>query len=119
MLKRIFIEYAKQRSGDRIYRPIERVCESYQNPKTTKILELIGLFDSDYAEELKLQWENERDVEKQHLNNMVDDRITIAHRKKVHIDVSSSKLQNYFRAYSGFLGRVYDHFLGPPPARRP
>ena len=112
MLKRIFIEYAKQRSNSRIYRPIEKVCEGYQNPKTSKILELIGLFDSEYEVELKRQWENEHDIEKQHLDNMVDDRITIAHRKKVHVDVSSTKLQNNFKAYSGLLDRVYAHFLG-------
>lgn len=113
MLKAIFIEYAKQRSNSRIYRPIERVCESYQNPKTSKILELVGLFDSDFETELARQWECEHEIEKQHLNNLVDDRITIAHRKKVHVDVSSSKLQNYFTAYRGLLDRVYAHFLEP------
>jgi len=112
MLKRIFIEYAKQRSNSRIYRPIEKICESYQNPKTNKILELVGLFDAEFEAELKRQWENERDVEKQHLDNMVDDRISIAHRKKVHVDVSSTKLQNYFNAYRGLLERIYAHFLG-------
>jgi hypothetical protein len=113
MLKRIFIEYAKQRSNSRIYRPIEKVCESYQNPKPTKILELIGMFDAEFEAELKRQWDNEREIERQHLTNMVDDRITIAHRKKVHVDVSSSKLQNYFNAYSGLLERIFVHFLGP------
>ncbi|MCW2242725.1 HEPN domain-containing protein [Azospirillum canadense] len=112
MLKRIFIEYAKQRSNSRIYRPIEKICESYQNPKTTKILELVGLFDAAFEAELKRQWDDEHDVEKQHIDNMVDDRITIAHRKKVHVDVSSTKLQNYFDAYSGLLDRIYTNFLG-------
>lgn len=113
MLKRIFIEYAKQRSNSRIYRPIEKICEGYQNPKTTKILELIGLFDADFEAELKRQWDDEFDIERQHLDNLVDDRITIAHRKKVHVDVSSTKLQSYHRAYSGLLDRLYAHFLGP------
>jgi len=112
MLKHIFIEYAKQRSNSRIYRPIGKVCESYQNPKTTKILELVGLFDAEFETELKRQWDEEHNVEKQHIDNMVDDRITIAHRKKVHVDVSSSKLQNYFNAYCGLLDRLYTHFLG-------
>ena len=112
MLKLIFIEYAKQRSNSRIYRPIEKICESYQNPKTSKILELVGLFDSEFEVELKRQWDSEREIEKQHLNNMVDDRITIAHRKKVHVDVSTSKLLNYFIAYRDLLDRVYCHFLG-------
>ena len=112
MLKRIFIEYAKQRSNSRIYRPIEKICESYQNPKSSKILELIGLFDSDFESELKRQWEHESDLEKQYIDNLVDDRITIAHRKKIHVDVSTGKLQNYFVAYSGLLSRVYEHFLG-------
>lgn len=112
MLKRIFIEYAKQRSNSRIYRPIEKICESYQNPKSSKILELVGLFDADFEAELKRQWDDERDIEKQHIDNMVDDRISIAHRKKVHVDVSSTKLQNYFNAYRGLLDRIYTHFLG-------
>ncbi|WP_442577845.1 hypothetical protein ACSBOB_20070 [Mesorhizobium sp. ASY16-5R] len=111
-LKRIFIEYAKQRSNSRIYRPIEKVCDSYQNPKSSKVLDMIGLFDADYEAELRRQWDNELEVEKQHIDNMVDDRITIAHRKKVHVNVSSSKLEDYHKAYSGLLSRVYDHFLG-------
>jgi hypothetical protein len=114
MLKKIFIEYAKQRSNSRIYRPIEKICESYQNPKTTKILELVGLFDAEFETELRRQWDDEYEIEKQHLDNMVDDRITIAHRKRVHVDISSTKLQNYFKAYSGLLDRVYAHFLRAP-----
>ncbi|NGM47918.1 hypothetical protein G5B31_20580 [Rhodobacter sp. SGA-6-6] len=113
-LKQIFIEYAKRRSNSRIYRPIEKICESYQNPKTAKVLDLIGLFDADFETELKRQWGAEREIEKQHIDNMVDDRITIAHRKKHHVNVSSSKLEDYFKAYSGLLDRVYTHFLGAP-----
>lgn len=114
MLKRIFTEYAKRRSSSRIYRSIEKVCDSYQNPKTTKILELVGLFDAEFEKELRREWEGKREIERQHLDNMVDDRITIAHRKKIHVDVSSTKLQNYFNAYSGLLDRLYNHFLGAP-----
>jgi hypothetical protein len=112
-LKKIFIEYAKQRSNSRIYRPIEKVCESYQNPKTTKVLDLIGLFDADFESELRRQWGAELEVEKIHIDNMVDDRITIAHRKRVHVNVSTSKLEDYFKAYSGLLDRLYVHFLEP------
>ncbi|MCY4300831.1 MAG: HEPN domain-containing protein [Aestuariivita sp.] len=110
-LKKIFIEYAKQRSESRIYRPIEKVCENYQNPKSTKVLELIGLFDKDYERELREQWETSHEIEKSHLDNLVDDRITIAHRKKVHLDVSTGKLLNYFSAYKGILERVFNRFL--------
>ncbi|MGX7872608.1 hypothetical protein ACVDG5_006925 [Mesorhizobium sp. ORM6] len=111
-LKQIFIEYAKRRSNSRIYRPIEKVCESYQNPKSSKVLDMIGLFDADYETELRRQWGAELEIERQHIDNMVDDRITIAHRKKVHVDVSSSKLESYFRAYCALLDRIYTHFLG-------
>ncbi|TRL36848.1 hypothetical protein [Rhizobium straminoryzae] len=110
-LKRIFMEYAKRRSNSRIYRPIEKVCESYQNPKSTKILELIGLFDSEFEEILRMEWSTGRELERQHIDNMVDDRITIAHRKKNHVNVSSTKLDAYFKAYTDLLNRVYDHFL--------
>ena len=70
------------------------------------------MFDAKFEIELKRQWNEERELEKQHLDNMVDDRITIAHRKRVNVDVSSTKLQNYFNAYSGLLDRLYAHFLG-------
>tara|TARA_R110000868_G_scaffold408307_1_gene691142 strand:+ start:2974 stop:3462 length:489 start_codon:yes stop_codon:yes gene_type:complete len=112
-LKQIFIEYAKRRSNSRIYRPIEKICESYQNPKTTKVLELIGLFDADFEATLRRQWNEELEIERQHIDNMVDDRITIAHRKRVHVNVSTSKLEDYFNAYRDLLERVYNHFLAP------
>ena len=110
-LKRIFVEYAKRRSGNEIHRPIEKVCESYQNPKTSKILELIALFDEEYERALRVSWDNENDIERSHLNNLVDDRITIAHRKKIHVNVTTAKLEDYFRAYSGLLDRLYQRFL--------
>lgn len=111
-LKQIFIQYAKHRSSNRIYRPIEKICESYQNPKTTKILELVSLFDAEFSDHLKREWEDSLEIERQYIDNLVDDRITIAHRKRVHIDISSSKLENYYKAYSNLLDRVYRHFLG-------
>ena len=110
-LKKIFIEYAKQRSDSRIYRPIEKVCESYQNPKSNKILDLVGLFDQDYRRELSHQWETSDEGERSHLDNLVDDRITIAHRKKLHMDVSTGKLENYYNAYKSILERIFDKFL--------
>ena len=56
-LKGILVEYAKRRSGMQIHRPIEKLCEGYQNPKTTKILELINLFDDNYGRDLKALWD--------------------------------------------------------------
>jgi hypothetical protein len=110
-LKKIFVEYAKQRSERRIYRPIEKICESYQNPKTTKILELIALFDADYERSLSEQWEKHDNIEKSHIGNLIDDRITIAHRKRLHINISTGKLDNYYNAYSNLLTRIYEKFL--------
>ena len=111
-LKRIFVEYAKQRSGNQIHRPIERVCASYQNPKSNKVLDLINLFDEDFGRDLVQSWDTEREIEKSHLDNLVDDRITIAHRKKNHVSVTTGRLEDYFKAYSGLLDRIYRHFLG-------
>ena len=111
-LKGIFVEYAKQRSGIEIHRPIEKVCESYQNPKTNKILELVNLFDDDFGRQLEALWKSDNEIEKAHLDNLVDDRITIAHRKRTHISVSTGKLSNYLTAYSELLNRLFEHFLG-------
>lgn len=111
-LKRIFVGYAKARSNDKIHRPIERVCETFQNPKSEKILELIGLFDDDFARELKRYWNEENETQKSHIDNLVDDRITIAHRKKNHFGVSTAKLDAYFVAYKSLLERIFEEFLG-------
>ena len=113
-LKGIFVEYAKRRSSNQIDRPIAKVCQYYQNPKTSKIEELVGLFDSDFGKELKESWSSESSkyhVEKSHLDNLIADRIDFAHGKKTHVNVTASKLDDYFRAYSGLLDRVYSHFL--------
>ncbi|WP_298557238.1 hypothetical protein [uncultured Aliiroseovarius sp.] len=110
-LKRIFVGYARARSDNRIFRPIEKACESYQNPKTTKILELVGLFDAEFERDLRQFWDSEGEIERDHLNNLVDDRIVIAHRKRPHVNVSTGKLTNYYKAYEGLLERVFDHFL--------
>lgn len=110
-LKQILVGYARKRSGNQIHRPIEKACELYQNPKSTKILELVGLFDDDFQRELKEFWDGEGEVERSHLDNLVDDRITIAHRKRVHVGVSTGKLDDYYAAYAALLTRIFDRFL--------
>ena len=111
-IKGILVEYAKRRSGNEIHRPIEKVCESYQNPRSAKILELINLFDDNFGRELDALWKTEKGLEKSHLDNLVADRIIISHRKQIHIGVSTGKLNNYFAAYTGLLDRLFEHFLG-------
>lgn len=111
-VKGILVEYTKRKSQNQIHRPIERLCEGYQNPKSTRILELVSLFDKDFGTALKQSWELENEVEKDHLNNLVDARNTIAHRRKQHVNVTTGRLNEYFKAYKGLLDRVYQHFLG-------
>ena len=111
-LKGIFVEYSRRHSGNRLHRAIERLCDSFQNPKSTKVLEMVKLFDKDFGRELELLWEGEQEAEKSYLDNLVGDRIEIAHRKKNHVGVSTGKLENYYKAYSQILDRVYDRFLG-------
>ncbi|MCY4260693.1 MAG: hypothetical protein OXC91_10580 [Rhodobacteraceae bacterium] len=111
-LKRIFVEYARQRSGGQIHRPIERLCDNYQNPKSSKVLELVKLFDRDFGKELGHLWDGEKEVEKSRLDNLVGDRIAIAHSRQRHVNVSVGKLENYHQAHSALVNRIYDHFLG-------
>ncbi|MGX9845943.1 HEPN domain-containing protein [Limimaricola litoreus] len=110
-LKKIFVTYGRRKSENRIHRSIEKVCESYQNPKSLKILELIGLFDDDFERSLKADWDGTLELERNHIDNLIDDRITIAHRKRQHISISTSKLENYYRAYTGVTTRIFNHFL--------
>ena len=111
-LKEIFVEYAKRKSGNKLNGAIERLRKNYQNPKTVRILELVSLFDKDFGRELERAWSEEKEIEKSHLDNLVNDRNIIAHRTRTHFSVTTSKLDDYHRAYTGLLNRVYDHFLG-------
>lgn len=111
-LKRIFVEYARRRSGNQIHRPIERLCRNYQNPGSSRVLELVDLFDRDFSRELGRSWQEETGLEKTHLDNLVNDRISIAHRTRNHVGISASKLDDYFKAYSGILVKVHDKFIG-------
>ena len=105
-LKEIFVEFAKRRSSNQIYRPIAKVCQYYQNPKTSKIAELVKLFDSDFGKALEKSWSSESsesskyNVEKSHLDNLIADRVAFAHGGKKHVNVTARKLDDYFRAYS-------------------
>lgn len=118
-LKQIFVGYGRAHSNDRIHRSISKVCESYQNPKSGKILELVGLFDDDFERQLKSDWESHQNQEQDHINNMVDDRINIAHRKRIHTSVSTGKLENYLTAYKAITIRIHNHFLGSRPPKPP
>ena len=111
VLKQIFVSYGRIHSSDRIHRPISKVCGSYQNPKSAKILELVGLFDDDFERLLRREWEGDSENERDYINNLVDDRITIAHRTKVHHTVSAGKLSNYLSAYQSVTTKIFNHFL--------
>ena len=112
-LKAILVEHAKRISNSRIHRPIYRLCEGYQNPKTGKIVELVSLFDRDFGTGLEVSWKDESEAECSYINSLVADRINIAHRKKTHIQVGTAKLDNYFTSYKSICTRVYEHFLRP------
>ena len=70
--------------SSKIHRPVFKLCESYQNPKITKIVELVGLFDDDFAKLLKETWDEEDDVEKDHINNLVADRMRPLHDQQLY-----------------------------------
>ena len=96
----------------KIRRPINRLCRNYQNPKPNTILDLLELFDSEFKSKLIEYWKSNDEIKKKHLENLVDDRHTIAHRRTLHVNVTLAKLENYFRAYKRFLERIYERFLG-------
>ena len=111
-LKNILIEYTKRNSRVKIHRPINRLCQNYQNPKPNTILDLLELFDSEFKFKLIEYWKSNDEIEKKHLEYLVDDRHTIAHRRTLHVNVTLVKLENYFKAYKRLLERIYERFLG-------
>jgi hypothetical protein len=76
LLKQIFIEYARRKSSNQIFKPIERVCESYQNPKHKKVLELIALFDDEFEEEQRALWDGSHEAERNYIDSLGSGPVT-------------------------------------------
>ena len=117
-LKLIFVEYAKRKSGNKFNSAIAKLCNSFQNPNTRKILDLVKLFDEEFGRELEALWSKDNESEKSYLDNLVSDRHSIAHRKRPHVNVTLKKLDDYFKAYKALLTRIRDHFLNNTAAAR-
>ena len=52
-LRRVLTEYTRQRSAPGIDKAVSKLCDGYQNPKIAKVIELVGLFDAKFADDLR------------------------------------------------------------------
>lgn len=116
-LKSVFSSFSGRKSGQVLDRSIAKLLSAYQNPKSTKLLELIDLFDKDLSSWLKESWKEnaEHEIAKKHIDNLVADRIILAHSKKISHIISITKLKNYFSAYKSIISFLAYYFLDVRP----
>lgn len=115
-LKSIFSSFGGRKSNNVLNKPIARLLSSYQNPKPLKLVELVGLFDEELSHWLKDNWKenSEHEIAKKRLDNLVLDRITLAHSKNVSHTVSITKLKNYHIEYMAIVSFLAHYFLSTP-----
>lgn len=109
-LKTIFIGYASRHSAKALERSIARLCQQYQNPNPEKILELVKLFDSDFSEALRSEWEDDNSDGNQ-IKQMVSSRIIIAHQTKNSSSLTMTKIEGFFASYKNVVTKLQTHFL--------
>lgn len=113
-LKSMFSTFGSRKSDRVLDKSISKLVSYYQNPKPKNLLELIDLFDTELSVWLSEKWKEneEHEVAKKRLENLVDDRITLAHSKKTSHNISITKLKNYFSEYTEIVAFLNFYFLG-------
>ena len=87
----IYREYAKSKATPQVANFVVGKLEDFQNPKMEKILQLTGLFSTDWANELRLETDGEL---KDAVDSIANNRNQIAHGGSV--GISYSQIQSYY-----------------------
>ncbi|MBO6825746.1 MAG: hypothetical protein JJ879_06055 [Sneathiella sp.] len=109
-IKKIFSGYASRHSNRKLERSISRLCQQFQNPNPDKITELVKLFDSDFGNQLSVDWKDEAS-DGNKIKQMVSIRIKIAHQTTNNSSLTIAKIEAYFRAYKNVVTLLQQHFL--------
>jgi len=109
-INKIFTDYAKSSESQWVVNLAEYRVEQLRNPKIENIKELVKLFDPTFEKELNRAWINDQDNEKKYIHELVNKRISLAHGKGNHGQITTGDLKNYFKAYESLLTRLLMHF---------
>jgi hypothetical protein len=96
-----FSEYARVRSGPRVYAYVDKQVGHLQNPKMEKIISLAASFDPAWAESLRVGTDGQL---KDAVDSIVANRNSIAHGDPV--GLSFSRLQEYHNSVCKVLDLV-------------
>lgn len=87
----IYREYAKDKAIPQVANFVEGKLQDFQNPKMEKILQLTGLFDKDWENDLRCKTEGEL---KDAVDSIANNRNKIAHGDSV--GISYSQIKGYY-----------------------
>lgn len=112
-LKSIFSAFGSRRSNRVLDKAIADLLGYYQNPRPKKIVKLVTLFDTDLAKWIDNIWQESgcEEIAKKRLDNLIEDRIILAHSKKTSHTISATKLKNYFDEYKEITSFLTHYFL--------
>lgn len=112
-LKAVLQDYTSRRSNISLDRAIARLCESFQNPRPDKILELVNAFDKDARQKIEQEWESDDNRLQQSVKALVSTRINIAHQKTRYSRVSLESLDEFYSSYKAVLKSVSETMEAP------
>jgi len=112
-VKTILITYANNCSERSMGKAISRLCQGFLNPSKDKLVDLVGLFDKGFADNLREEWQDDGSLGHT-ISDMVGKRKVIAHQTKNNRDVTRTKIRQYFNAYKDLVTLLDTHFLTRP-----
>ena len=92
-LRDILQEYTRRRASSEVSNYVNRRLERFQNPKMETVIQLVGAFSQDWANNLKAET---KDQLKDHIDSLVANRNLIAHGKDV--GLSHVRLNEYYQS---------------------
>ncbi|MET9020699.1 HEPN domain-containing protein [Actinopolymorpha sp. NPDC004070] len=100
----VLSQYVSNKSAPQVATYVKASLSQFQNPKMSKILELVGKFDSDWRRDLTVLFEGEL---KDSVDSIVANRHAIAHGRQT--TVTLQNLKSYYRNASTVIDYLASH----------
>jgi hypothetical protein len=102
-IRAAYRQYTKKKAAPFVANFVEGCLERFQNPNMTKIVQLTGAFNSEWAERLRSATDGER---KDAVDSVVANRHLIAHGKSV--GITYSRIKQYYLCVKSVVTLIED-----------
>jgi RiboL-PSP-HEPN len=106
-MRSLCAEYARRRGNSHIHRFVQSHLQQFQNPKSGKVLDLLGSFSIEWRQELEAKIEGEL---KDSVDSIVNNKNNIAHGENT--GISYVTVREYYRNVQKFIDVVESLCIG-------